>query len=246
MARVDVWLTLQKTFRSVLARLLLVSFCVGNGTLAHAGSTFLQADFATVEMPTPVVSIGTMKPLDDDSMAAIDGRSGIQLTLRLRNNVSDTGAPIGCSGTPNPCRFGLEFADRAGIWLMMKDYYGSFSINDIRLEGTTLPAVYTGYQDSTRFLANDLSTCLIAGCDPRGQQALNIFYPGNKGAGVYNDLTFFVNVGRVALEFDDGATPGFQRDAATGSVFGFRAADSAALNAPNRARIEGNAYVYGF
>lgn len=187
-----------------------------------------------------------MQPLDDESMADISGRSGIQLTLRLRNNVSEVGTPIGCSGTPNPCRLGLEFADRGGIWLMLKDYYGSFSINDIRLEGTTLPAIYSGYQDGSRFLANDQSTCLIAGCDPRGQQALNIFYPGNKAPGVYNDLTFFVNVGRVALEFDDGATSGYLRDAATGSVLGFRAADSSALNAPNRARIEGNAYVYGF
>jgi hypothetical protein len=192
------------------------------------------------------MSTGKMQPLDDASMAAIEGRSGIQLTLRLRNNVSVSGTPIGCSGTPNPCRLGLEFADRSGIWLMLKDYYGSFSINDIRLEGSTLPVVNTGYQDSTRFLANDLTTCLIPGCDPRGRQALNIFYPGNKGAGVYNDLTFFANVGRVALEFDNGSIPGYQRDAATGSVLGFRAADSAGLNSPNRARIEGNAYVFGY
>lgn len=187
-----------------------------------------------------------MQPLDDASLAAVEGRAGIQLTLRLRNNVTQDGTPINCSGTLNPCRFGLEFADRSGIWLMMKDYYGSFSINDIRLEGTNLPSVNTGYQDSDRFLANDLAACLIPGCDTRGRQALNIFYPGNKGAGVYNDLTFFVNVGRVALEFDDGATPGFQRDVATGSVLGFRASDSSGLNSPNRARIEGNAYVFGF
>lgn len=186
-----------------------------------------------------------MEPMEDDQLASVSGQEGVQLTLRLRNNVAANGTPIGCSGLLNPCRMGLEFSGREGIWLMLKDYYGVLAINDIRLEGDLLPAVNTGFQDASRFLGTS-GSCLISGCDPRGKQAVRITYPFSKAIGQYNDFTLLMNIGRTALEFDNGATPGYMRDAASGSVLGFRMADSSALNAPSRARFDGAAYVFGF
>lgn len=189
--------------------------------------------------------VSALEPMADEQLAGISGQEGVQLTLRLRNNVDGNGNPIGCSGLLNPCRMGLEFSGREGIWLMLKDYYGVLAINDIRLEGDLLPAVNTGYQDSTRFLGAD-GSCLIAGCDPRGKQAVRITYPFSKALAQYNDFTLLMNIGRTALEFDNGTTPGYMRDAASGSVLGFRMADSTMLNAPSRARFDGKAYVFGF
>lgn len=187
----------------------------------------------------------SMEPLEDEGLALISGSDGVQLTLRLRNNVDAAGNPMGCSGLLNPCRLGMEFSGRDGIWLMLKDYYGVLSINDIRLESGALPSAWTGYQDASRFEGID-GSCLLAGCDPRGSQAVRISYPMLKGVGQYGDFSLLVNIGRTALEFTDLTTPGYMKDAATGSALGFRMADSSALNAPSGARFDGTAYVFGF
>jgi len=193
-----------------------------------------------------VMDAQTLVPMNDDEMAQVTGREGVQLTLRLRNNVSESGVPVGCSGLLNPCRMGIEFAGRSGIWLMLKDYYGTLEINDIRLESSYLPAVGTAYQDTSRFLSTDLSSCLVPGCNPSGMSALKVTYPFSKGVGEYEDIKLFVNIGRVALEFDDSGVPGYLRDVAAGSVLGFRATDSTALNAPAQFRVDGVGYVFGF
>lgn len=188
---------------------------------------------------------GEMSPLDDDALGNITGAEGVQLTLRLRNNVDESGGPIGCSGLLNPCRMGLEFSGRDGIWLMLKDYYGVLEVNDIRLDGSDLPATNTSYWNSERFKGTD-GSCLLVGCNPAGLTAVKISYPFNKDPAQYEDVKLFLNIGRVALEFDQAATPGYLRDAASGSVLGFRASDSTALNSAASFRLDGEAYVFGF
>ncbi|MCK0154865.1 hypothetical protein MWU49_14180 [Alcanivorax sp. S6407] len=192
----------------------------------------------------------SLQPLDDQEMAHIAGQAGqgMQLTLMLRNNVDASGNPIGCtSGGLNPCRMGFELSARDGIWLMLKDYYGELQINDLRIDNATLPASNTSHYDASRFLSVE-GDCLIAGCNPTGLLSLRTRYPFHKDVGIYNDLNLFTNIGRVALEYDDTVNniPGYMRDAATGSVLGFRASDSQALNAPANMRFEGEAYVFGF
>jgi hypothetical protein len=194
------------------------------------------------------VHAGEMQQLTDDALADVVAQEGVQLTLRLRNNVDTANNPINCTGILNPCRMGIEFSGREGIWLMLKDYYGFLEINDIRLESGMLPSTSTGYQDPDRFLSL-AGDCLITACDPRGLRAVRVSYPFNKGAGEYNDFNIFINIGRVALEFDNASNPlepGYMRDAASGSVLGFRMSDSTALNAPSRSRFDGTAYVFGF
>ena len=208
----------------------------------------LMCAVALVLLLSPAVKASEMQPLADEALAQVVAQEGVQLTLRLRNNVDAGNNPINCSGILNPCRMGIEFSGRNGIWLMLKDYYGFLEINDIRLESGELPSVSTGYQDPDRFLSLG-GNCLVAGCDPRGLRAVRVSYPLNKGAGEYNDLNIFMNVGRVALEFDNASNPlepGYLRDAASGSVLGFRMSDSTALNAPSRSRFDGTAYVFGF
>lgn len=200
-------------------------------------------------LPCPALA---MEPVNDEQLSRITGQQGVQLTLRLRNNVDDSFNPIGCSGPLNPCRMGLEFSGREGIWLMLKDYYGYLAINDIRLTSSTLPGTATAFANTQRFLSQDSTpTCLIsgksvAGCLPTGELAMKISYPQSGPVGSYNDFSLFMNIGRTALEFDDSTTPGFMRDVASGSVLGFRMSDSTALNAPSQSKFMGDAYVFGF
>ncbi|MGB1221600.1 MAG: hypothetical protein ACPG43_08670 [Alcanivoracaceae bacterium] len=186
--------------------------------------------------------------LTDQELSAVTGREGVVLDIALRNNVAEDGSVIGCTGTLNDCRIGLEFADRDGIWLMLKEFYGTFRIRDIRVDIATLPTTQTAYANEERFKSTSGSCLLgsLATCVPTGQRAVKYTYPGADGVGVYDDLFTFINIGRAALEYDSGGTPGYMRDAATGSVFGFRMSDSRGVNAPAQGRFIGEAYVFGF
>lgn len=193
--------------------------------------------------------------LDDAELAGVSGRHGVLLNISLRNNVSASGTPIGCTlvvNTPNPCRLGLEFAARGGVWLMLKEYYGTLEIKDMRLDAGFLPQASTTYADASRF-RDASSNCLIlvAGCTPRSTTTthfpvIKATYPNADAPATYDDLHSFLNIGRAWLEFDNGATPGYQRDTSTNSVFGVRMSDSRGLNHAADMRLRGTGYVFGF
>lgn len=189
--------------------------------------------------------IYAMEPLVEEEMSSIYGQEGVIFDVDFQNNVNDSGDPINCAGNLNPCRFGLEFADREGIWLMFKEFYGTLRIAGMRVDVDFLPEDWTGFEDVDRF-KDTSGGCLIESCDPRGRTALKITYPENKGVGVYDDLRTFFNIGRTALEFDSGPTPGYDRDVASGSFLGYRLSDSSGANAEARARFVGTGYVFGF
>lgn len=186
-----------------------------------------------------------MEALEDEALSAVHGQQGVIFDIALQNNVDDSGNPIGCSGALNPCRFGLELADQEGAWLMFKEFYGSLRLTGLQVEVDFLPETGTGFAEPDRFRDTN-GNCLIEDCDPRGEMSLKLNFPENKQAGVYEDLRILVNIGRTALEFDNGATPGFDRDAASGSFLGYRLSDSIAPNAEARARFNGDAHVFGF
>lgn len=207
---------------------------------------FLAILFLLMALPAAAFEPGAA--LSDAELAEVAGREGVVLDIALRNNVTENGSVIGCTGVLNDCRVGLEFADRDGIWLMLKEFYGTFRIRDIRVDIATLPSNQTFYANEERFrgtsgncLLGALSTCL-----PTNARAVKFSYPGVDGVGIYEDLFTFINIGRAALEYDNGATPGYMRDEATGSVFGFRMSDSRGINAPAQGRFIGEAYVFGF
>lgn len=189
-----------------------------------------------------------LHPMEDDELQAISGGDAIQLTVRLRNNVDASNSPIGCTpGTLNPCRLGLEFSAREGKWLMLKEFYGTIAIEDARLQGGFLSSGDSSYRDTDRFLAADGATCLLASCDPNGQAAIMLTYPNAKAAGEYSDMTTFLNIGRMALEFDvDAATPGYMIDNNQGSALAVRMSDSESVNGAAQMRFDGSAMIYGF
>lgn len=197
---------------------------------------------AMADMPVSL----SMQAMDESEMEGVVAQQGIMFDIRSRNNVDAANNPIGCAGILNPCRVGLEFTARAGKWLMLKDYYGTLEIDSLRLDAAFLSASSSVYFDSSRFLAADGLTCLVSGCNPSGAPGIMFTYPVNKAAGVYNDLTTFLNIGRVAIEFDSGLTPGYMRDVNTDSVLAFRASDASAANASMQMRFDGRAIVYGF
>lgn len=188
-----------------------------------------------------------MQPMDELDMSEVTGGEGVIFDIALLNNVDEARNPINCEGLLNPCRFGLEFAEREGIWLMFKELYGSLVLTDMRVDVGFLPGVASGYGDPDRFRGED-GSCLISDCDPRDTPALLITYPENKGVGEYEDMRTFFNIGRAALEYDDtvSGVPGYQRDVATGSFLGYRISDSSGPNAEARVRFRGTGYVFGF
>lgn len=209
--------------------------------------------FLGIFLLSPLQAIGSsMVALDDSALSHVDAQHGVLLNISVRNNITATGAPIGCTpvvGNPNPCRLGLEFAARNGVWLMFKEYYGSLQFIDLRMESDLLPNGNTVYWNVGRFDGNGNSGCtapLLPACSPAGNPAVKMSYPNPDAPNVYNDFRSFLNIGRAWLEFDNGATPGYQRDTSLNSVFGVRMSDSTAINEPARMRFRGNAHVYGF
>ncbi len=187
-----------------------------------------------------------MVPLNDNELQSVTGGDAIQLTLRLRNNVGEDNAPdIACGGTPDPCRMGLEFVAREGNWLVLKEFYGSLAIEDVRLEGAYLSNSGSSYRDLSRFEDAD-GNCLLSPCNPDGLPAIQMDYPFAKGPGEYRDMHTFLNIGRMAVEVDDGATPGFMLDNNPGSALAFRMSDSASANGDMQMRFDGRAFLYGF
>lgn len=100
-----------------------------------------------IPMVLVLISIGysikaqaeSMIPMADHELQSVSGGDAVQLTLRFRNNVDENNVPdMACGGTPDPCRLGLEFVAREGNWLVMKDFYGSLAVEDIRFEGAFL------------------------------------------------------------------------------------------------------------
>ncbi len=193
--------------------------------------------------------------LDDGEMSGINGQQGVLINLNFRNNVDASNAPMGCTavvGTPNPCRLGLEFAARAGKWVMLKEYYGTLQIKNLRMDAGFLPTTATAYANTSRF-QDGSGTCLLAGatgCSPAGLPAVLMSYPDADAPAVYDDLLSFLNIGRVWIESDTAVEPagtrGFDRDTTLNSMMGVRMSDSSALNASARMRFRGTAYVYGF
>lgn len=188
----------------------------------------------------------SMMPMNDHELQSISGGDAIQLTLRLRNNVGEDNLPdTACGGTPDPCRLGLEFVAREGNWLVLKDFYGSLAIEDVRLEGAFLSNSGSNYRDLSRFEDAD-GNCLLSPCNPDGLPAIQLDYPFSKGPGEYQDMHTFLNIGRMAVEVDDGLTPGFMLDNNPGSALAFRMSDSGSSNGDMQMRFDGRAFLYGF
>lgn len=221
--------------------------------------TFFLALMALLLTSTHSVA-ADMTPLSESELSGVSGQQGVLINLFLRNNVDASNTPIGCTApasvpaTANPCRLGLEFAARGGKWLMLKEFYGTFQVKDLRLDGATLPGTNTSYWDANRFDINDgvagcSATPLLPACNPKSLSAMVFTYPGTDAPGTYDDFLSYLNIGRVWLEFDAAGppvVPGYQRDTSLNSFLGVRMSDSRMINEPAHTRFVGTGYVYGF
>ena len=85
------------------------------------------------------VPASALEPLSDAALSEVAGKQGVIFNVSLANNVDEQNDPLGCSGTLNGCRLGLEFAGRDAIWLMMKEFYGTREGSGLRVDVGFLP-----------------------------------------------------------------------------------------------------------
>lgn len=209
-----------------------------------------KAAILLLALATAGAQAAGLNEMSDEELGGVVAMKGVGLLLELRMNTDDKGVPLAslasCAGTNNPCKQGINFANRAGgggEWIMLKDFYGRLFIDGLNVDGSFNPATNSSYNDANRF-KNDAGTCLLAGCDPRNLPALQLSFAGSPSV-FENDVVIGLEIGRVAIEY--GAT-GFNNDA-NGGFLGLRVRDSVANTATNNATsidIDGKVRVYGF
>lgn len=211
----------------------------------HGGKMPAKAAILLLALATAGVQADSLNEMSDEELGGVVAMKGVGLLLELRMNTDANGAPLAslasCAGTNNPCKLGINFANRAGgggEWIMLKDFYGRLFIDGLNVDGSFNPAAYTAYNDSSRF-KNDAGACLLAGCDPRNLPALQLSFTGSPSV-FENDVVIGLEIGRVAIEY--GAT-GFNNDA-NGSFLGVRVRDTAGNF--TSIDIDGKVRVYGF
>lgn len=192
--------------------------------------------------------------------------------LTSLGDCNGTGTVTATSG--DRCRFAWQVAKRVdgsgnAAWTVAKNGWMSLKIPALNLDvQTSMSGVgaATGYFDATRFTGYDASgnsICLLPGGSCtfgtiNGLPAMKLYYPVasynattyNAGTGIssgFNSLSIGLNIGRMAIEFDlpgTPVTPGYMRDANTGSFLGAQIRD----NNGNFAMmaIGGSALIYGF
>ena len=189
----------------------------------------------------------------------------------LDNSTAITGQPSlitdspfnSCSGNGNACTWAMQFANRPNQWLVFKDYYASLRIYSLNLDGVQLSTVDNGsssYFDAAKFKSSNGATCLLptGSCtvaDVKNLYALAFSYPTRTEkydpvsltSTGYNSVQLYLNIGRMAVQFDDQTVAGLGYLAGqdTGQSFlGITVSDN--MNKYAGMAIHGKAYVYGF
>lgn len=227
--------------------------------------------FCLLTMILPM-QLHALESLPEQEMSDVSGGQGIALQLDFfynmtpdsskssvpNNDAAPFDATCGTGGpgtTGNPCRFGLQFANRTADWLVFKDFYMGARIFQINLDGANLAtaASNSAYFDATKF-QNSAGTCLLpsALCTVANLNTLNAIvfsYPATTTAyntstfvsSGYNSLLLTANLGRLVVEANAGAGP---PDTTQNSYLGARILDNNSKFAG--VAIRGKAFVFGF
>lgn len=211
-------------------------------------------------VPVNVFGADQMALMNDEELSGVSARQGIALnfemlinaTLNAAGNVVPDNCPTSAlvaSGTPD-CRFALQFNGIDNAWLVVKEYYGLFKFNEVHVDGVRTQDSASGYCDSA------CQARFGVGFDPDDRPAIQLSYDHSdlgSNAAFYNDAEIFLNVGKVAAEFnqtDPGGNiivPGYLRDETPGSAIGLRMADGInGSGGPAQIRFDGNMMMYGY
>ena len=189
---------------------------------------------------------GELLPLTDEALSRVQGREGIALNLEVTVNAyldqqTDTVTAIPCPAGVPDCRLSLEFNDMDGAWLVLKEYYGAFSLNRVWLDANRTPTTASGLCDAA------CQARYPGGFDALDRPVVQLSYDHSDiglAAAYYGDGNLFLNVGRITAEF--GAS-GYLSDSVSGSVLGLRISDSSAPgSASAQMRFDGRMQLYGF
>lgn len=202
----------------------------GRGVVA--GALMLMSALAGAELA----------PLEEAGLGNVTGQAGIALDLESRINADSAGAALAsldnCVNTIK-CNIAINVNNRndgGGEWLVLKDSYARMKIRNLYLDSALLPSTNTAYTNANVF-RDGSGNCLIASCDPRGLQAMQISFPESNNN---VDIELNATIGRVAVEY--GAA-GYSLDQ-KGTFLGLRITDTQQRAA--RIDLDGKAYIYGF
>lgn len=177
-----------------------------------------------------------------------------------------------CSADPTNCRFTWQIANREdgvnhsgmtgarGEWLIFKDGYASLTVDKLSLDASFLGeavsagAAYTSWFNPANFQDSSGACLLEGGCTAASLQltpALRTHYPGTSGSYSsateestgYNDARLGMYVGGLAVEYDQGGVPGYERNA-QGAFAGLSIRDNFSEQAGFA--FGGSFYMYGF
>ncbi|MFZ5755749.1 MAG: hypothetical protein ACOY3X_02475 [Pseudomonadota bacterium] len=159
-----------------------------------------------------------MAALSDETMADISGQQGIALNLEFRINAQADGSAVPASECPayaglaagESCRLSLTFADRSGIWAVMKNYRGIIKLNNIWMDAVTLPNANSAYRDLTYIVSDpngDPAVQLRAGnwANAYNAGATSATYYTFLNQSTYQDFTAALTIDKISAEYDCGA-----------------------------------------
>ena len=216
--------------------------------------------FLVFNVPASALGANEMASLNDEELSGVSARQGIALNFEMLINatLNDSGnvVPDNCptsalvaSGTPD-CRFALQFNGIEDAWLVVKEYYGIFKLNAVRIDGVRTQNSVSGYCDAA------CQARFGVGFDPDDRPAIQMSYDHSdlgSNTAFYNDAEIFLHAGKVAAEFnqtDPGGNiivPGYLRNETPGSAIGLRMADGVnGAGGPAQMRFDGNMMMYGY
>lgn len=221
-----------------------------------------------------------MEALEEAEMNEVTAQQGISVSLEYRINAKEDGEPVDAAECPTvgaltggaSCRLALNYADRDGMWIVLKGYRGILALNNIRLDASTFGgstvhrdlATYMGGYDpnnkpAIRLTSGNWANSTGANCEALPNSASCRTYMNQPN---YNDFTVAMYIERVSMEFDSGGTPGYLRDAVPGAAVSMRFAHGIGLvpdpdnppnvkvgpytNNPSLVRLDGRLQIHGF
>lgn len=247
-----------------------LSFTSGRRVLSSALTAALLS-FASVSH--------ALDALSDGELSGITGREGILVSIEYYYNSSpyddpsttafnEAGAALpGFCSSPNGgsslgnmnCRLAMQFENRDGTWLVVKNGWASLDVNRLSLDAAFLgdaeSAANTGLYNDAKFRDAD-GTCLLGECSAAWiaeMPALRTHYPATGGSydpssaasTGYDDVKFGLFVEGIAVEYDTapGAEDGWGRNE-SGAFIGLNIRDNNGYQAG--IAFGGNFYLYGF